>query len=150
MKSIKKILIIAASVIGSLIALFAVLVVTLMLSYTADNRIASSPDRIARNAGFKLPGYEVLDYSDNFDRGSSAWSCTEWTLSLKDPVPEKLREKLNLLSIRDGQWSYDMSRDTYHYVRELKGMNDSPEVQISVDCKTGTVKMYYTWWDFLS
>lgn len=150
MKSIKKILIIAAFVIGSLIALFAVLVVTLMLSYTADNRIASSPDRIARNAGLKLPGYEVLDYSDNFDRGSSAWSCTEWTLSLKDPVPEKLREKLNLLSIRDGQWSCDMSRGTYQYIRKLNGMNDSPEVHIVIDMKARTVHMYYCWWDFLS
>lgn len=147
---IKKTISITGIAIGSVLALYVTFMVVLMLSCTSDNRIAASPERIARRAGFNLPGYEVLDYRDNSDRGSSAWSCTEWTLSLKNPVSPKLRDKLNELYIKDAQWRYDMSRDTYHYVRELKGMNDSPEVQISVDCKTGTVKMYYTWWDFLS
>ena len=113
---------------------------------TSDNRIAKDPGKIVAEAGFSLPDYEVTYQSDNMDRGSSAWSSYEWEVTLREPLAEKRRRKLDKLVREDKAWTYDHEAMTYHYCHEESDRN----FWITIYVDANIVTMEYNWWDALS
>ena len=55
----------------------------------SDSAIAENPKKIANEAGWALPDYDVVEQYDNMDRGASAWSQYTWIVKLKEPLSEK-------------------------------------------------------------
>ena len=115
-------------------------------SLTRDNRIAKDPTRIAKEAHFDLPAYDVIFQENNMDRNASAWSAYMWDLKLKEPLDEKIKGKLDRLVRKDPRWVYNPDNKTYSYVSEET--DRTLTIQIRVMDKM--VSMDYDWWDILS
>lgn len=139
---------ITLTAIGSLLGLFVLLPVLALLILGHPNRVADNPDRIAAKAHLRIPGYEVVDHWDNFDRGSSAWSEVGYMLKTKGPMSEKFIGRLDSLVSKEDEWSYNGANRSYSFRSDPGG--DKPVIIIVVDVTKGTIKMSYSWWDFFS
>jgi len=139
---------ITLTVIGSLLGLFVLLPVLALLILGHPNHVADNPDRIAAKAHLHIPGYEVVDHWDNFDRGSSAWSEVGYLLKTVEPMSEKFIGRLDSLVSKVDEWSYDRANRSYSFRSDPEG--DKPVIIIVVDVTKGTIKMSYSWWDFFS
>ena len=113
----------------------------------SDMAIAESPKKIANEAGFKLPDYDVVEQYDNMDRGASAWSNYTWIVKLKEPLSDKDIKRLNRLVEKERQWIYDKKTHTYQYNQNPE---DGPCITIIVDVDKTQVRLEYMWWDWLS
>lgn len=113
-----------------------------------DSMIAENPKKIASEAGFSLPSYDVVSQEDNMDRSASAWSSYQWELKLKEPLSNDQIEELDKLVKKDELWKYDQEAKAYIYNREDLD-SDSPSIHIVVH-KNGEVYMSYDWYDMLS
>lgn len=101
MKIIKIFLVTLAAFVGLIFAIF----VGLMLWFSIDGWTAESPSRIAKEAGFKLPAYEIVEQYDNMDRTASAWSEYDYKVKLKEPLSDKQIKKLDKLVEKDFRWT---------------------------------------------
>jgi hypothetical protein len=113
---------------------------------TRDNRIAKDPGKIAAEAGFDLPEYDVTYQSDNMERCSSAWSSYDWEVKLKEPLSEKKLGELGKLVKKNADWTYDPETNTYIFYHEENERNFG--ITIYVD--DNIVTMGFNWWDALS
>ena len=112
MKSIfKHLLIIISAFVGALIAL------TIVFNLFLFGNQASTPDKIARKAGIKLPAYEIIRAENNMDRTASAWSYYSYEIKFKEPLSDaflrKIENKKNCSREGDSYIVSDESPDSW-------------------------------------
>lgn len=139
---------ITLAVIGSLLGLFVLLPLLALLILAHPNRVADDPDRIASKANLHLPGYEVVERWDNYNRGSSAWSEIDYVLKTKEPMSEKFIKRLDKLVSKEDEWCHDIANQSYSFRSDSEG--DRPVISIVVEVPSGTIRVSYSWWDFFS
>lgn len=151
MKKRNRIAIALASILGGIFLLRYLLFFTLVFAYTANSRVVSSPVKIAKQADFRLPAYDVIDHEDKHKGSSSDWSNVEWVLSLKKPLAGSARKRLDRLVANDTMWTHDHISDTYRYLKSdsSDSPDGSPEVNITISAEDGLVRMSYFWWEVL-
>ena len=133
---------------GSITIITLVLVIGFIYYLNKDYDIAKNPTKIASEAGFSLPPYDVISQEDNMDRGTSAWSSYHWELKLKEPLSNNQVKELDNLVKKDELWKYDQETRAYIYYRDGWD-SESPSIHIVVHIN-GKVNMSYDWYDWLS
>ena len=58
---------------------------------------ASTPDKIARKVGLRLPAYQITVADDNMDRTASSWSDYYFEIEFEDPLSEDYLQKVEKL-----------------------------------------------------
>ena len=127
----------------SFFLLIALLLTTFLVMVRRDVNIAESPKRILKISGLSYSDFTIADGSNNMDRATSAWTNYEYTLQVNSPA--KLQKKVEKLVVKDSNWSKSESGE---YCYELSNESIMLGIYISPDCST--IKIDYSWWDFLS
>ena len=55
---------------------------------------ASTPDKIARKVGLRLPAYQITKSDDNMDRTASSWSDYYYEIEFKEPLSEDYLQRV--------------------------------------------------------
>lgn len=130
--------------------IIAVIIFGLVIYFKSDNWTARSPERICKEAGFKLPSYTVIDEEDNMERGSSSWSWYYWRVKLKKPLSEKDIQQLEKLVKKDPNWNGSRHEAYFKYQNYSEDPWEdhflSPQISISIN-SYDDISMRITWYD---
>ena len=101
---------------------------------------ATTPDKISRKAGLRLPAYEITVSDDNMDRTASAWSYYYYEVEFCEPLSESFLKRVarKKTCVREGDHLMieDGSADSWScWIRFYPGENRAV--------------LEYTFWDFL-
>ena len=83
-KNISIILIILGLILASLLGLYFLIL----------GNQASTPDKIARKVGLRLPAYQITKSDDNMDRTASSWSDYYYEIEFKEPLSEDYLQRV--------------------------------------------------------
>lgn len=114
--------------------------VIFLIGYTIINdRSCTDPKKIADDAGWDMPKFEVIDEDGSDETNMSSWITYDWDIKLKQPLSKDDLTELRDLCKENSCWKNE--NDTFIYNKEENGYGS----YIRVEPKTKKVVISYSW-----